>query len=202
MSFGKLYSANEFRFCDLHVALSRFLSPFHTHIEPLLDSNGYEPFIATLCAGIIAAMRVDKVHLFGLLDSFIVTIKELARTKVKTVQPSKRFSLMSMLFSKSVTRFELREEVPRRLGGFFEKDHATFEELLRDTDVLFNEGVGCGSSFHEHYIFYLSIILASYSLFMDEASRRKAVSNLVDMHYLDSCQNFYDNYDSEEMIHA
>ncbi len=218
MSFGKLYASNEFMFCELHDALSRFLSSFRDYIDPLLDSNGYEPFVATLCIGMIAAMRVDKVHLFGLLEAYIVTVKELARTKAKPVQTQQSFSLFSFFFSKRITRFELREEIPSRVSGFFEKEgerkdfgssshsrfedssHSRFEDLLRDTDLLFNEGVECGSTFHEHYIFYLGIILESYKRFMDEATRRKAVNNLVESHYLNFWQNFYDNFDSDEVI--
>jgi hypothetical protein len=198
MSFGRLYASKEFMFCELHDALSRFLSPFRDYIDPLLDSNGYGPFVATLCIGIIAAMRAEKVHLFGLLDAYIVTLKTAPRGN--PVQTRKSFSWFSFFFSKSVTRLELRGELPRRVGRFLELSHTRFEDLLRDTDVLFNEGVGCGSSFHEHYIFYLGIILASYKLSMHEAARRRAVGNLVDMHYLDSFQHVYDNFDSEEIV--
>lgn len=206
MSFAPLINTR-FRFCELHDALHRFLFPFRDYIDPLLDSNGYEPFVATLCIGILCSTKIQPSFLFAILDAYIVTVKECARRRVKVYcgKTGVEVGWWAWLFSRRVSRAELSQELKARVRPFVGKFTSTststcpplasdFGKLQLETNILFNAGLSHSSAFHEHYILYLSIIIAAYERFMDTETLIRAVENLVEFHTTEG--NFYDNFDS------
>lgn len=206
MSFGHLLSVSEFPFYKLHETLSRFLAPFREdHIDHLLESNAYESFVATLCIGIICATKVARTNLYGMLNAYLVTIRRHSRHNRHRPLPSQsQPSWWSVFIRRATSRLEIRQQMLDRVDDFVRSlpQVATdddYTSLQASTDALFNEGVGPRHIYHEYYISYLALIIASYAHFMDKAMMTRAVRELVDFHIYDS-HCFYDNYDSDVMV--
>jgi hypothetical protein len=205
MSFGRLVVDKQCRFYELHNTLCRFLTPFRDYVDPLLDSNGYEPFVATLCTGIMCVTKLQPGFLFAILDAYIVTIKDFAqrRAKVYRGRTGAEVSWWNWLFGVgTVTRAQLSQELRARVRPFVvgqtlssSVSELDLDQLQRETNVLFNSGLSHRSTFHEHYILYLSIIICSYRRFMDDETLIRAIENLVEID-----TNFYDNFDSDVVV--
>lgn len=208
MSFGRLHASNEFPFYELHEALEKFLIPFKPYVENsgILDSSGYRSFVATMCIGMICAMRESRSNLFGMLEALLVEIK---KPVVRRAIPKRSVGLLSWLLgfvrgSPEPSRLQMQQQVLARVPSFVDhamryRENRNYRALQDLTDDLFNEGVRPSSVYHEYYINYLALIIATYTHFLTRERMIDVVSRLVEFE-ITSPITFYDDYDSDAVI--
>jgi hypothetical protein len=208
MSFGRLHEAGEFPFYELHEALEKFLGPFKCYVEKsgILDSCGYRSFVATMCIGMICAMRESRPNMFGMLEALIIEIK---RPVVRKAIPKSPVGLVSWLLgfvrrTPEPSRLQMQQEVLARVPSFVDRairyrETGDYTALQNHTDALFNEGVRPSSVYHEYYINYLALVVATYTHFLTRERMIDVVSRLVEFE-ITSPITFYDDYDSDAVI--
>lgn len=212
MSFGRLHAAREFPFHELQHALAKFLNPFRCYIDRagILDSNGYESFIATLCVGIIAAMTETRSNLFAMMDALVDEVKRPVVRRAVANPERGSVGIWSWL-SASLgfgtggvlpSRRELLQEILSRIPAYVDQALGCgedYETLQRITERLFNDGVRSSSIYHEHYINYLALVVAAYTHFLDRDRMIAVLGTLVRFEAL-SAVTFYDDHDSDTVI--
>lgn len=212
MSFGRVHAAREFAFHELQQAMSNFLGPFRCYVDRacILDSCGYESFIATLCVGVIAVMRETRSNLFGMMEALVVEIKKpVSRKAVVNAERGSvgMWSWLSGLLGFGTgalpSRRQLLQEIYGRIPAYVDQVLACggddYETLQRITEKLFNDGVRSSSIYHEHYINYLALIVAAYRHFLSR-DRMIAVLGILVRFDATSGVTFYDDYDSDAVI--
>ena len=197
----EILSSNEIVFHMLFNNISRFMRPHTKYITNIMDYNGKEPFIATLCVGLISCLRTfdtaedKKVQTINLLDQYISSLR---RYKYKPKNHANKSWFSFLKWNKTTLSTIPRETIYARIPEFVRNVYLNdYYENQEATYHLFNDGL-TSTKYHAEYNNYMTFIITAFcsSLYQQNYEvMERFVKNFVDFHIEDKIC-IYDNYET------
>lgn len=203
--FDEIISSTELTFSDIFQTLTEFMYPYEKHMRAIIDYNGEDPFIATLCVGLITCLRSfetpykKKTYFTKLLHQYISNLQTYKYT-AKNHDNKPWFSFLK--WNKTKLIHIPREVIFARIPDFVSEmrtSHHNYYNTQKAVYNLFNEGL-TSTEYHADYNNYQTFIITSfYSTLnnLDEIQQQQIMElfiyNFIEFH-LDDVDCVYDNY--------
>lgn len=204
-TFETVFENREIRFNELFETTYKFMYPHKKLMKKIADYNGIEPFVSTLCVGLISCLRTFDIteeretYFIHLLDQYIQTLN----TYDYEPRNYNTTSFLSSITSKktplkSIPRERIHRRITQLIDIIYSSPDTEYYAIQRGIYDVFNKDIST-TKYHEEYNNYMTFIIYSFfNLFKEDTPEHRDIlqsfiSHFVDFHIEDDIC-VYDNY--------